>query len=119
MFLLYLFAMSSVFFNDVLVTISIAGSLLLLLGSFPKSPFRWLVGLAEWNIAPLIFGSVFQICLFLTGYASEYPTIGFVLPMSQGLVTVLFALSFALLGGRWWLLRKYVNESHGDQIRMR
>lgn len=103
MFLLTLFAMSGVFYNDVLALISILGSIILFFGSFPYSPLKRLTGLAEWNIAPLVFGTFFQICLFLSGLMPEYQEIGFLIPMPQALVNALFGASILLMTGHWWL----------------
>lgn len=103
MFLFTLFAMSGVFFNDMLALVSIAGSIILFLGAFPDSPFQRLTGLAEWNSAPLVFGTFFHVCLFLMGMAPEFPTIGFVLPMPQAVISMLFAASLLLMAGRWWV----------------
>jgi hypothetical protein len=105
MFLFILFAMSGVFYNDVLALVSIIGSLILFLGSFPNSALKPLIGLAEWSSAPLVFGTFFQACLLLTGLAPEYKTIGFIVPMPQGWVNALFAFSLALTGARWWMRR--------------
>jgi hypothetical protein len=105
MFLFILFAMSGVFYNDVLALVSVSGSLILFLGSFPNSPFKPLIGLAEWSSAPLVFGTFFQACLLLTGLAPEYETIGFFVPMPHGWVNALFAFSLALMGALWWLRR--------------
>ena len=57
MFLFGLFAMSGIFYNDVLALVSIVGSLILFLGSFPNSALKPLIGLAEWSSAPLVFGT--------------------------------------------------------------
>ena len=105
MFLFVLFAMSGVFYNDVLALVSFLGSLILFLGSFPHSALKPLIGLAEWSSAPLVFGTFFQACLLLTGLAPEYQTIGFIVPMPQGWVTALFAVSLALMGACWWMRR--------------
>ena len=105
MSVLAIFAASGYFYNDILVLISILGSSVLFLGSFPHSPFKRLIGLAEWSSAPFVFGTFFQVCLILTGMAVETETIGVLIPMATNLVSGLFALSFVLLGGRWWLKR--------------
>ena len=59
------------FYNDVLALISILGSVLLFLGSFPGFPFKRLIGLAEWNSAPLVFGTFFQFCFYLLGMSRK------------------------------------------------
>ena len=105
MSVLAIFAASGYFYNDILVLISILGSSVLFLGSFPQSPFKRLIGLAEWSSAPLVFGTFFQICLILTGMAAETETIGVLVPMATNLVTGLFALSLMFAGGRWLLKR--------------
>ena len=90
------------FYNDVLALISILGSLLLFLGSFPRSPFKRWIGLAEWNSAPLVFGTVFQVCFILTGMAPETEAMGLLVPIPLNLVTGLFAACLLLIGARWW-----------------
>ena len=105
MSILAIFAASGYFYNDVLVLISILGSSVLFLGSFPHSPFKRLIGLAEWSSAPFVFGTFFQVCLILTGVAAETEKIGVLIPMATDLVTGLFALSFVLLVGHRWLKR--------------
>ena len=102
---LALFAMSGYFYNDVLVLISILGSSVLFITAFPHSPFERLIGLAEWSSAPIVFGTLFQVCLILTGVAAETESIGVLVPMTTDLVSGLFALSWVLLGSRWWLRR--------------
>lgn len=99
--MLAIFAASGYFYNDVLVLISILGSSVLFLGSFPHSPFKRLIGLAEWSSAPFVFATFFQISLILTGMSVETETIGVLVPMATDLVSGLFALSFVLLGGRF------------------
>ena len=95
--------MSGYFYNDVLVLISILGSSVLFLGSFPHSPFKCLMGLAEWSSAPLVFGTFFQISLILTGVAAETEKIGMLVPMPPRIISGLFALSLVLLGSGSWL----------------
>ena len=99
------FGIPAYFFNDVLVLISLTGSIVLFLGSFPHSPFKRFIGLAEWHSAPLVFGSLFQLCFMLIGMAPETPKMGLLVPMPPALVNGLFALSFLLLFPRWWVGR--------------
>lgn len=102
MFLLNLYGMSAIFFNDILAMLSAVGGLLLLIGSFsPNKVSSWLISLGEWSLAPLIFGSLFQICFFISGLASETENIGFVLPMPVGVVNGLFTVSIFSLIARW------------------
>ena len=103
MSVLFIFAASGVFYNDVLVIISVLGSIILFLGSFPNSPLRRFIGLAEWCISAVVFGTFFQIAIAVTELEPEQ--IGFLVPMSAGLVNGLFALSCMLLGGHWWMKR--------------
>jgi hypothetical protein len=99
-------AMSAYFYNDVLGLISLLGSVVLFLGTFPGSRFKRWIGLAEWNSAPLVFGTFFQVCFLAIGLAPETPRMGVLVPMSPGLVTGLFGLSFVLLIARRWVKRK-------------
>jgi len=85
------------------VLISIAGSIIRFLGAFTNSPFRRFIPLAEWHIAPLIFGSIFQLAFMLIDMAPETPKMGLLLPMPPILVNGLFMISFLLLLGRWWV----------------
>jgi hypothetical protein len=103
--LLIIPAGSAYFYNDVLAIISIAGSVVLFLSSFPNSPFKRLVGLAEWNSAPLVFGTFFQVSFILEGMVPETERMGIVVPMSPHLVSGLFAVSIMLMMGRWWIPR--------------
>ena len=113
MFLLNLFGISAVFFNDVLAILSAAGCFLLLLGSFPSNRISsWLISLGEWGMAPLIFGAFFQICFLISGLASETENIGFVLPMSVGLVNGLFTASGLLLIAQRWRKRDASPTAH-------
>ena len=79
------------FYNDVLALISILGSVVLFLGSFPGFPFKGLIGLAEWNSAPLVFGTSFQLCFSLPGMSPETDVMGLLAPMPPWLVSGLFA----------------------------
>lgn len=103
-------AASAYFYNDVLAIISLLGSLVLFLASFPQSPFQRLRGLAEWYIAPLAFGTVFQIAFILSWLVPETETMGLLVPMRPGLVNTLFVLSFLLVGGRWWMRRNHTGD---------
>jgi len=103
---LAIFAMSAFFYNDLLALISILGSIILFLGVFPNSPFKRFIGLAEWNSAPLVFGTFFQLCFVLIGMAAETETMGLLVPMPPTLVSWLFAVSLLLMSGRWWLKRQ-------------
>jgi len=61
------------------------------------------MGLAELSIAPVVFGTFFQIAIAITELEPE--VIGLLVPMSPGPVNGLFALSCMLLGGHWWMKR--------------
>ena len=98
---------SAYFYNDVLGLISLLGGILWFLGSFPNSPLKRLIGLAEWSSAPLVFGMFFQVSFLLIGIAPETPTMGILVPMAPGLVTALFAVSVALTIARKWVKRRY------------
>ena len=100
-------AASAYFYNDVLGLISMLGTLVWFLGSFPNSPLKRLIGLAEWSSAPLIFGTFFQISFLLIGMAPETPAMGILLPMAPRLVMALFAISLMLLIARKWVKRRY------------
>jgi hypothetical protein len=104
---LAIFAASAFFYNDVLALISFVGSLLLFLGAFPKSAIQRFTTLAEWNSAPLAFGSFFQLSFILTGMAAETGSMGLLAPMPPDLVTALFAASLLLMAGRWWVRHRY------------
>jgi len=107
MFFLNLSAVSGMIFNDLLATLSMVGTLLLFLGSFSSNNISArLVSLGEWSTAPLVFGSLFQVALYITGLAFETESIGFVIPMSTGMVNGLFAVSILLLIAHWWLKKK-------------
>ena len=86
-----IFAACAYFYNDVLALISILGSVILCLGSFPGFPFKRLIGLAEWNSAPLVFGTFFQLCFYLLGMSPETDVMGLLAPMPPWLVSGLFA----------------------------
>jgi hypothetical protein len=98
---------SAYFYNDVLGLISLLGGLVWFLGTFPNSPFKRLIGLAEWSSAPLVFGTFFQISFLVIGMAPETPRMGILVPLAPGLVTALFAISLVLLIGRVWVKRRY------------
>lgn len=103
-------AASAYFYNDVLVIISLLGSLVLFLGAFRESPFKRLHKLAEWYIAPLVFGTFFQIAFVLMWLVPETETMGILVPMRPGLVNALFVTSYVLVGGRWWVRRNHVGD---------
>lgn len=98
-------AASGYFYNDVLALVSFLGSLILFLDSFPHSPFKRWIGLAEWSSAPLVFGLFFQVSLLAIGFPSEEGPIGFLVPMPLGMVNGLFGLSLLLMAGRGWIRR--------------
>lgn len=100
---LYVFAASAYFYNDVLALISIAGSVVLFLGSFPNSPFKRWIGIAEWNSAPLVFGTFFQVIFIVEGLVPETERMGILLRMPPNVVSGLFALSLLLTAGRRWM----------------
>jgi hypothetical protein len=104
-------------FNDIFSLISVIGcSLMFLSALFDTAlfdtalfgaPLRRLGELGEWCSAPLVFGTLFQIALIsLAGLEVDGEKIGLAIPMTAGMVNGLFAVSFLLLAGRWWLRRK-------------
>ena len=103
-------AASAYFYNDVLAILSLLGSLVLFLGTFPQSPFKRLQKLAEWYIAPLVFGTLFQIAFVLLQLVPETETMGLLVPMRPGLVNALFVTSYMLVGGRLWVRRNHVGD---------
>jgi len=101
---LSIFAASGFFFNDVLAILSVVGSVFLFLGSlFSNDISARLVSLGEWGMAPLVFGSFFQVALIITGINPD--SIGFIVRIPTGVVNGLFAVSILLLVARWWLGR--------------
>ena len=96
-----IFAAAAFFYNDVLALISILGSAILFLGSSSNSPSKRLMSLAEWNSAPLVFGTFFQVCFYLPGMSPETDVMGLLAPMPPWLVSGLFAASLLLMGGHW------------------
>ena len=101
--ILNLFAMVGMVIDDILVILSVVGSVVLFLGSFSDTPLRRYGKIAEWSIAGLIFGSLFQISMIVTESTPE--KVGIFFQMSPGLVNGLLMLSFLLLAGRWWVRR--------------
>ena len=99
-------------FNDILSLISVIGCGLMFLSALFDTalfgvPLRRLGELGEWCSAPLVFGTLFQIALIsLAGLEVDGEKIGLAIPMTAGMVNGLFAVSFLLLAGRWWLGRK-------------
>ena len=98
-------AVSGLAYNDVLSLLSLGGCSLMLLAALFGARLRRLGELGEWGLAPLVFGSLFQVSFLIMEMASESETIGFIFPMSPGMVNGLFVMSFLLLVCRWWLQR--------------
>jgi hypothetical protein len=96
-------AVSGAFFNDILVMLSLVGCSLMFLSVLGGSRRRRLEEIGAWGTAPLVFGIFFQVSQLVVGFTPEQ--IGFLLPMSPGLVNGLFAFSLFLFGGWWWLRR--------------
>jgi len=95
--LLNFFAMVGMTINDLISLYSLTGSFMLFLGSFSSPPkFR---KFGDWSILGLGFGGISQIAMVITGSMPE--RIGVVLPMSAGLVNLIFLASFLLLIGQW------------------
>ena len=103
---LTIFTASAYFYNDVLALISFLGSVVLFLAAFPNSPLQGFASLAEWNSAPLVFGTFFQICFILTGVGAEAKSMGVLVPMHPHLVSALFGSSTVLMAGRLWVRRR-------------
>jgi len=106
--LLVIPAMSGFFYHDVLSLVSVTGCSLMFLSEFFDTarfgaPLRRLGELGEWSTAPLVFGTLFQLAVIMLGLTDQ--NIGFIVPMAPNLVNGLFAVSFLLLAGRWWLKR--------------
>jgi hypothetical protein len=106
--LLVIPAACAFFYNDVLALISILGSVILFLGSFPGFPFKRLIGLAEWNSAPLVFEDVLPGLLLSARHEPGNGRYGTACPDAAmaGQRSVCGVL--LLMGGRWW--RKSRNE---------
>jgi hypothetical protein len=98
-------AVSGMVYNDVLSLLSVIGSSFMFLSALFGAPLRRLGELGEWGMAPLIFGTLFQIAFLMIGVAPETEKIGFIIPMTPNVITGLFVASFLLLAGRWWLRR--------------
>ena len=106
--LFILFAISGNFYNDVLALISVVGTFLMLLGSIPGVPLRWMAAIGEWSTSAVFFGILFQVSILATDLDPE--SIGFVVPMHPALVTGLFAVSAFFLLCCWWLRQTQVKE---------
>ncbi len=105
--LLDVFAMVGMFINDLIAGISVLGSTILLFSAFSKTPLKRYGRIADWSIAGLVFGLLFQISMAITGTTPE--RIGFVMPMSALMVDALLGVSILMLVGRWiirWVLQK-------------
>jgi hypothetical protein len=89
-------AVSGAFFNDILVILSLVGCSLLFLSALGGPRMRRLEELGEWGTAPLVFGIFLRVSQLV---------VGFIVPMSPGLVDVLFAFCLLLFGSWWWLKR--------------
>ena len=64
---LFIPAACAYFYNDVLVIVSLLGSMVRFAAALGVHPFERLVPLAEWHIAPLVFGTLFQLAFYATG----------------------------------------------------
>lgn len=94
-------AMSGVVYNDILSVISLLGCNLMFLEALFGQRLRMLKELGAWSAALLVFGSVFQVCILVTGLAPE--KIGFMMPMTPGLASGLFMTSILLFLTGWWI----------------
>jgi hypothetical protein len=104
MYLLDLPAVSGAFFDDVLVILSFAGCSLLFIAAVGGPRLQRLESIGAWATAPLAFGIFFQISQHIVGFQPDH--IGLIVPMPQAMVDGLFAVSFSLLIGWWWIKRK-------------
>ena len=100
MFIPIFLGIGGVAYNDVLALVSLAGCILLFIGSLPGT-HRFFTSLGESCMAPLYFGLLLQVAMYTAGLIPE--RIGFFFPMAPGLVNGLFGISILLLIGRWWL----------------
>lgn len=100
---LNLSAMAGMVIDDILAILSVVGSVILFLGSFSNAPLKRYGKIADWSIAGLIFGGIFQISMIVTGTTPE--KVGILFRMTPSMVNGLLALSFLLLVGRWWVRR--------------
>ncbi len=105
--ILNVFAMVGMFINDLTAAISVLGSVILLFGAFSKAPLKRYGRIADWSIAGLVFGLLFQISMAITGTTPE--RIGMVIPMSAMMVNALLGVSMLMLAGRWLIRRTLVN----------
>jgi len=101
--LIKVFAMIGLVINDLLAIFSVIGSAILLFGAFSKAPLKRFGQIADWSIAGLFFGALFQISMAATGTTSEH--IGVVVPMSPLMVNALLCVSLLMLIGRWLIKR--------------
>ena len=97
------FAAIGMTINNLVAMLSAFGSAILLLGSFGKASIRHYGQIAQWSIAGLFFGLLFQISMAVTGSTPEQ--IGVLIPMPALMVDALLGVSMLMLGGRW-LIRK-------------
>jgi hypothetical protein len=113
MSILSIFAASGYFFNDVLAILSVVGSVLLFLSLlFSNGISTRLVSLGEWGMAPLVFGSFFQVALIITGVNPD--SIGFIVRIPTGVVNGLFVISILLVAS-WWLEK---TRKRDDNVRL-
>ncbi len=105
--LLTIIAMVGMTINNLVAMFSVLGSIILLFGAFSKAPLKRYGQIANWSIAGLFFGLLFQISMAVTGTTPE--RIGFVIPMSALMVNALLGVSMLMLGGRWMIRRMLQN----------
>ncbi len=98
-----IFAMIGMVINDLLAIFSLGGSLILLLGSFSRVPLKRYGQIANWSIAGLIFGGLFQLSMAVTGTTPE--RIGIIVPMSALMISAMLGVSLLMLIGRWAIRR--------------
>ncbi len=64
-------AMIGTVIDDFLAILSVIGSFILFAGSFSKAPMRRYGKIADWSMAGLVFGGLFQISMAVTGTTPE------------------------------------------------
>ncbi len=99
--LVTLFATMGLVVNDLIAALSLLGSFLVLVGSFGS---EWRLGrFYTWSIGGLIVGTLFQVCIAVSGIPAEL--IGFILRLPATTINGLLVLSFILLLVHAWIQR--------------
>jgi hypothetical protein len=102
--LLNVFANMGLVMDDFLAIISIIGSTALLSAALVSDkPIGRFGGITDWSILGLVFGIGGQICIVITHASTKY--VGMLFRMPFWTVNTLLFLSFAMLVGRWFVLK--------------